>query len=338
MNQAPYQLLCRHEDLHTANTLILTAESDFDPQWVSLARESGLRLHTWNWRCYQNAVNALGEDKVSFGVPENELPENTERVILVWPKSKVLAIALAELLARTPGHRYLPELWVVGSNDAGGKSINSALKEVADCEKHDSARRCSLWSCLLKPAEQAFNWLKLAKPTQYKDQSFLSLPGVFSQGSLDVGTELLLQTLPLEKVKGRVLDLGCGCGVIGLTASNSNCELTMADVDAMALRSAALNSARQGVEATIIPSDGLAEAKGRFNYIITNPPFHTGKETDYSVVETLFRQARDKLTQYGEVWLVANRHLPYEELAAGHFSEQEEMASAKGFKIIRLRR
>ncbi|WP_051219610.1 class I SAM-dependent methyltransferase [Oceanobacter kriegii] len=336
MSQAPYQLLCRHEDLHTDRTLVISAEANLDPDWVQLARDTGVSLQSWNWTTYQNAKRQLGEDKVSFGVPDNELPDNTERVILLWPKSKVLAQALVEQLAKTPDHRYLPELWIVGANDAGGKSINNALKSLADCEKQDSARRCSLWSALLKPQEGSFNWLRLAKPTPYKDDSFLSLPGVFSQGSLDAGTELLLETLP--PLHGNALDLGCGSGIIGLTTVNDKTTMTLSDVDAMALRSAALNSARKGLEVSIVPSDGLADISGRFNYILSNPPFHSGKETDYTIVETLFRQARDHLTVNGEVWLVANRHLPYEELAKGHFSQIEEMASGRGFKVIRLRR
>ncbi|MFK4750846.1 methyltransferase [Oceanobacter antarcticus] len=336
MNQAPYQLLTRHPDLLTATTLILTSESDTDPEWLNMVRSAGCRLQTWDWRCYLAMSAALGEDKVTFAIPEAELPDNTERVVIVWPKAKQLAIALVQMLTRVPAHRHLPEVWLVGANDSGGKSINNAIKHLADPLKHDSARHCSLWSALLRPQQQAFNWLALAKATHYDGRDYLSLPGVFSQRALDKGTELLLAQL--KPLHGKVLDLGCGCGVLGLSQAlrSPDISLTLADTDAFALRSAALNAARLGIQADIIASDGMSQVDGYFETIISNPPFHAGKETDYHFAEQLFASARKQLRAGGKLWVVANRHLPYEEWATHHFSQVEEVATANGFKILRI--
>ncbi|MDP2608220.1 MULTISPECIES: class I SAM-dependent methyltransferase [unclassified Oceanobacter] len=336
MNQAPYQLLTRHPDLLTANTLILTSESETDPAWLAMVRSAGCRVQTWDWRCYQVMLAALGEDKVTFAIPEVELPDNTERVIIVWPKAKQLAIALVQMLTRIPAHRHLPEVWLVGSNDSGGKSINNAIKHLADTMKHDSARRCSLWSALLRPQQTSFNWLALAKATHYDGRDYLSLPGVFSQGSLDKGSELLLAQL--KPLHGNVLDLGCGSGLLGISQAlrSTDINLTLADTDAFALRSSALNAARMGVKADIVASDGLGQVNGYFDTIISNPPFHAGKETDYQFAEQLFANARKQLRAGGKLWIVANRHLPYEEWAARCFSQVEEVATANGFKILRI--
>ncbi|WP_221801012.1 class I SAM-dependent methyltransferase [Oceanobacter mangrovi] len=334
MSQAPYQLLLRHPELFTANTLVLTAEADFEPQWLTLVRQQGSKIHSWDWACARQAKLALAAEQVTFGVPATELPDNTERVILVWPKSKVLATALVQLLARTPAHRYLPELWVVGANDTGGKSIGNALKALADCEKQDTARHCSFWSALLKPQTDSFNWLKLAKPTHHDGKDYLSLPGVFSQGSLDKGTALLLQHLP--ELKGRVLDLGCGCGVIGLSKAAPAASLVMADVDAMALQSAALNSTRMGIAATTVASDGFSDIDGKFDVIVSNPPFHTGKQTDYHVAMELLSQSRAHLKAGGSLWLVANRHLPYEEWAQQYFPNIDMVAHGQAFKVLKF--
>src|SRR5690554_1482682 len=111
-------------------------------------------------------------------------------------------------------------------------------------------------------------------------------------------------------------------------------EVTLADVDAFALQSARLNSMRLNLLVEVIASDGLSQVEGKFDYIFTNPPFHQGKETDYRFAQQLFRQAKQHLVEEGQLWLVANSHLAYEEWAKEHFSQVEVMTQEKGFKLI----
>ena len=105
-------------------------------------------------------------------------------------------------------------------------------------------------------------------------------------------------------------------------------------VDAFALQSARLNSMRLQLPAEVLASDGLSQVEGEFDYIFTNPPFHQGKETDYQFARQMFSQAKQHLTQDGQLWLVANIHLSYEDWANEHFSNVEVMAQEKGFKLI----
>ena len=329
MSAAVYELLLRHTDLLTQDTLIITGECDVPPQWVNTVRESGSSILSWDLLTAQ-AYRAMAEGQVTHVMPQaTDIPENS-RVILIWPKSKVLAQALTAMIATRTR-----ELWVAGENDAGGKSIGKALASYSDeSQKADSARRCSLWELTLKQ-EDGFNWLKQARSFNFNQHNYMTLPGVFNHGSLDIGTALLLEHVP-PPPRGRLLDLGCGSGVIGLSMKLEEpaLDVTLADIDAFAVRSCQLNSTRLQAEATILASDGLAAVEGRFDYVFSNPPFHQGKETDYEFARNLFASAGKHLTADGQIWLVANRHLPYEDWAREYFAEANVMVQEKGFKLL----
>ncbi len=328
MSTAVYELLLRHPDLITANTLIIGAEADLPAGWQTLLKTTGAQVLTWDWLTAQ-AYRPLGEPQVRFAIPQ---PQDIadKQVILLWPKAKQQALALLQLVAT-----QVQECWIVGANDAGGKSIGKACAALSESsEKTDSARHCSLWNLQLR-VNNEFNWLKQAQSFNWQEQAYLTLPGVFSHGKLDTGTALLLEHVPAP-AHGKLLDLGCGSGVIGLSmkAAEPALDITLADIDAFAIRSSQLNSVRLNLPAAIQASDGLSSIEGKFDYLFSNPPFHLGKETDYEFARRLFSEARQHLTRDGQMWIVANRHLPYEDWAAEQFRQVEIMVQDKGFKLL----
>ena len=328
MSGEVYELLLRHPHLLNEKTLIIGAEASLPSGWLGQLQESGCTLNSWDLPTTQ-ACAALG-DKSVYGLPQPEQLQGFDTVILLWPKAKQLGLTLVSLIAASHNGCY-----VAGANDSGGKSIGKACKDLAeDTEKVDSARHCSLWHLQLKE-QNSFNWLKFAASFSHNGNSYMTLPGVFNHGSLDKGTAILLEHVPAP-AHGRLLDLGCGSGVIGLSmkAVSPALEVTLADIDAMAIRSAQLNSARLNLAADIIASDGLNNIDGRFDYIFSNPPFHQGKQTDYEFARRLFSESRQHLTADGQLWIVANRHLAYQDLAAESFAQVELMAQEQGFKLI----
>lgn len=140
-----------------------------------------------------------------------------------------------------------------------------------------------------------------------------ALPGVFASGRLDDATAILLGTLdsagPLAGRK--VLDFGCGCGVISAFAAQGGAAVTAVDVDALALAATRRTLALNGLEATVLASDGLSDVKGSFDLILSNPPFHDGASVDLGVAERFFADAKQRLTRGGRLRIVANRFLPY---------------------------
>ena len=132
---------------------------------------------------------------------------------------------------------------------------------------------------------------------------FTTDAGVFSRDGLDKGTELLLKALP--PLSGRVLDLGCGWGAVGvaLGARYPELDIVMTDINERAADLARRNLAANGARATVLSGDGFAAVEGRFDAIVTNPPIRAGK----AVIYGLFSQARDFLNPGGALYIVIRK-------------------------------
>lgn len=133
---------------------------------------------------------------------------------------------------------------------------------------------------------------------------FTTDAGVFSRGEVDFGTDALLKALP-EKIAGRVLDLGCGWGAIGVTVGKKwpGCAVVMSDVNERALTLAAKNARENGVTAQTVQSDGLEKVPGAFDYILTNPPIRAGKQ----VIYRMFAECAGRLRENGSLYLVIRK-------------------------------
>lgn len=167
----------------------------------------------------------------------------------------------------------------------------------------------------------------------------VSLPGVFSHGRLDRGTELLLEHLD-KLPSGHLLDFGCGAGVLGAAVKRRypHNTVTLLDVDAFAAASSRLTLAANGLEAEVLTGDGIDAAPMGLNTILSNPPFHVGVHTDYHATENLLRKAAKHLAKGGELRLVANSFLKYQPLIEEHLGVCAIKAEGQGFRIYRAKR
>ncbi len=244
-----------------------------------------------------------------------EFTEETKAdlVMLYWPKAKAEAEFLLAMLFAKLGKDT--EIVVVGENRSGVKSIEKMFAPYGKVVKYDSARRCSFYwgQCFEQP--QVFNlqdWFK-TYTVNIDEQSLTvkSLPGVFSHGQFDVGSQLLLDTLP--KLKGKVLDFGCGAGVLGavMASRNPDIELEMCDISAFAVASSQATLQANGLTGHVFASDVYSDTSKDYQFIISNPPFHSGLDTSYSATETLLAQAPKHLKRSGEMIIVANSFLKY---------------------------
>lgn len=159
--------------------------------------------------------------------------------------------------------------------------------------------------------------------------------GVFSKGEVDFGTNLLLETFPLSKINynHKVLDVGCGYGVLGIVIS----KITAAMVDMVDINLRALDLAKQNAEfnrtkPNIFESDAFKNVEGKYNYIITNPPIRAGKVKVYEIL----LNAKKYLTDDGELWLVIRKEQGAKSLIKDMSLEYlvEVIDKSKGFYII----
>jgi 16S rRNA (guanine1207-N2)-methyltransferase len=263
--------------------------------------------------------------------------------ILFLPREKdrlaMLAHALATQLA--PDGR----LWLVGENRAG---IRSAGRHLARYFGHvstlDKARHCALIEAtepVLEPAFRIEDYVT-SWSVDYAGEciELRYLPGVFAHGRLDRGTALLLDELTSQRIRGRVLDFACGSGVVGLAALaiRPDCELTLLDSSAPALDSTRLSLAANRHDATLIASDGLSELSGRYDFILSNLPFHSGVRSDLDVAADFFRCAGTFLAENGKIIVVFNRHLPYLRWMQQAFREIERLNGNDEFTVLQASR
>ena len=167
---------------------------------------------------------------------------------------------------------------------------------------------------------------------------FVTMPGVFSADGLDRGSELLAAALP-TLLPPLVADPGAGWGYLSraILERGGVEELHLIEADHTALACARRNITDP--RAVFHWADARSFVPDRpFDAVITNPPFHTGRAAEPALGLAFIDAARRLLTRQGELWLVANRHLPYEKALADSFREVREIGQDPGFKIFRAAR
>lgn len=137
-----------------------------------------------------------------------------------------------------------------------------------------------------------------------RDISFFTDSGVFSKDKVDFGSHVLISSLP--KLKGQVLDLGCGYGPIGISLAllNKDAKISMVDINPRALELANKNITKNQVEnAKAFLGDGFKNLDKNFDYIVTNPPIRAGK----SVIYPMFEESFAHLKEGGSIFLVIQK-------------------------------
>lgn len=263
-----------------------------------------------------------------------------DMVLLYWPKAKAEAEFLLAMLMDHLGTET--EIIVVGENRSGVKSIEKMFKPYGVIKKYDSARRCSFYWGICSEKAKPFHleqWFK-SYQVQYKDTDIQvkSLPGVFSHGEFDVGSRLLLDNL--QGLQDKVLDFGCGAGVIGAVIAklNPDVELNMCDISALAIESSKATLDANGLSGSVFSSDVYSDADDDYQFIISNPPFHSGLDTSYQATETLLAEAPRHLASSGEMFIVANSFLKYPPIIEQAFGQCDTIDKTSKFAIYHAKK
>ncbi|MDO6611116.1 methyltransferase [Shewanella sp. 1_MG-2023] len=318
-------LILNHEADALAVELLDTASSvtalalDFNHH-QTIAKQTKANLH-----CY------FGHD-----VPVDAQLQTFDTVVIYFPKAKALAPYLFLLAAK---HLNVGgTLIVIGENKGGVKSLAKLLPNYySTALKRDNARHCLLFVAELIQAAPKLNindWVsqyQLATPQG--NITICNLVGVFSEKKLDQGTELLLSHLP--ELTGRVLDFGCGAGVISaaMLKANPSLNIDCIDINAMALKACELTLEANDMKANVYASDGFKQISGKFDGIISNPPFHDGLAATTQIAKDFVKSSANSLSNKGVWQIVANRNLPYADTIAEEFGQVNVPAENNKYKL-----
>lgn len=159
--------------------------------------------------------------------------------------------------------------------------------------------------------------------------------GVFSKGELDFGTELLLKNFKYDNPNNKtLLDIGCGCGPIGIYASHLGFAVDMSDVNKRAIHLSKMSLKEQNLNANVFESDAYKNITNKYDYIVSNPPIRVGKEKLYEIV----MNSKEHLKDGGSLWIVVRKQQGAESLIRDMkkvYKSVEVITKKKGFYITK---
>lgn len=173
----------------------------------------------------------------------------------------------------------------------------------------------------------------LATPAQV--DGFTVAAGVFSADGVDRGSAMLAAALPAD-LHGKVGDFGAGWGYLAraVLAHRDVRELHLVEAEKDALDCARVNIGDERAQFHWADATTFKAPKA-LDVIVMNPPFHTGRDADPALGMAFITAAARNLQPMGQLWLVANRHLPYDRILTSLFKDVTEIAGDSAFRVIR---
>jgi 16S rRNA (guanine1207-N2)-methyltransferase len=189
------------------------------------------------------------------------------------------------------------------------------------------------------PESEYYTWRTIQTGAGGEQLEYVTKPGLFSWERLDDGTELLIEALHARPLQSddRVLDIGCGSGVLALVASRQAHagQVIGLDADCRAVEATRRTLAHNRVaNAQSMLSDcGEAVSDQSFSAVVTNPPFHQERATTYAIAEQIVRDAASLLRKRGRLYLVANAFLKYKPIIEAAFGNAELLRQTNRFNV-----
>lgn len=301
---------------------------DFRP-WVDALRRSGLHCIT---------------PDPGDGTQAADVPDNQPLVLLTPARQRDAARAEAAraLSALAEGGLLL----AVVANEQGAKSFEADLRQLCPGLQVYSKHKCRVLLAHAADRDSArmaeARLLDTARPLDsggLLTMPLLGAPGLFAVDRVDAGSALLIEHLPAT-LTGAIADLGSGLGVLSAAALERCPGIRSLDLFEASTRAAALsrhNLRQARVPVRVHCCDVTAGIAGRFEAVLCNPPFHEGARGLPTIGQAFIRVAAQVLAPGGECWLVANTHLPYEQVMTECFVDANPIAQARGFKLLHAR-
>jgi len=303
-----------------------------DPLLESIAKQCDKLVLSQHFKPEHNALTRMGLNCSQL------FKDNYDLALLIPSKNKQQTLGwMAEAMASLVNDG---KLMIACANNHGAKSYEKALKTLAGNSSSSSKSKCRLFSARKNNAlntELARLWITKAQPRHIENHGLISQPGLFSWDRPDIGSQLLLNHLPAD-LHGRGMDLCCGYGLLSerLLKNSPDIEtLYLVEADRLALECAEQNTMawQEKIEAHWL--DAAADSLPlKLDWIVCNPPFHTGQDQDVPLGQTIIANGCKSLKRSGKLYMVANRKLPYEAVLDRMLMKHRTIVQERGFKII----
>ena len=294
-------------------------------------------------QAFKPDADALQRDAHAVAAPDDA--RRYPLVLVLPPRQRdALRALFARAIARlSTGGRVLAAM----PNQEGAKTGEADLTRLAGPLHVLSKHHCRVfWTGPLDGAcDPALHqhWLDADAPRVIEDAravggQFTSRPGLFAWDRIDPASDLLASHLPAD-LAGRGADLGAGWGFLATQVLARNAGVAALDLyeaDARALDCARTNLAPFADAAIGFHWHDVATGlSAQYDFIVSNPPFHAQGRADRPELGRAFiHSAAQALRPRGRLFLVANRHLPYEADLGATFASVRVLAQAGGFKVF----
>lgn len=248
--------------------------------------------------------------------------------VVVVPRAKALARAMV-----ADACKHAEFVVVDGQKTDGVDSLFKACrKTLGDLPSITKGHGRIFWFA----ATDAFSDWAVQEPAKGA-HGYFTTAGVFSDGAVDKGSALLAAALP-PKLPARMADLGAGWGYLAdpVLSREGVKSLDLIEAEALSLNCARLNVRDPRV--SFHWADATQFDQSGYDGIVMNPPFHAGRATDPSLGRAFIQSAARLLAPHGKLWMVANRHLPYEATLAECFRNVDIVGGNGAFKVFHANR
>ncbi len=236
-------------------------------------------------------------------------------------------------------------LIVATHNDWGAKRWEKHVNEAGGATQHLTKWHCrAFWTKKTARWNTAMleEWRGQADLQRVIDGQFWSKPGLFAWDHIDPGSAMLIECLP-PGIHGAVADLGAGWGYLSQHLLRTRPEIREldafeADRDGVEAARRNLKNAQAQARSQALWYDVTEGIQPRhYDFIVMNPPFHDGREADSTLGMKFIGAASQGLRTAGQLWMVANRHLPYEAILEEVFDEVIKVREENGYKVLTAR-
>lgn len=261
-------------------------------------------------------------------------------VLLPRQRDHARAVLARAIMRAAPGGRLV----LCVANNEGAKAAQADLQRLAaGIEVRTKNHARVMWTPQLAATalDDALlqDWLALDAPRPILDGRYTSRPGAFAWDRIDSASALLAAHLPIT-LAGEGADLGAGWGFLADTVLHTSSRVTamhLFEADARALGLARRNLAPHAgrLEIAYHWHDVEQGLPRQFDFIVSNPPFHAmSRDARPDIGRGFIAVAAAALRPGGRLWMVANRHLPYEQVLARDYARVITHAQRDGFKVI----